>query len=205
MRISNCNIETGDDCIIVRANSASLKENKPCERVTVDNCNLRSYSCAVRIGWVNDGIIRDCTLSNLTIRDSVCGIGLKLPSCGPRDKSSDQGREATLVENMLFSNIVMDRIYARPVYVDISPEKVTRVEKVRNITFNNVMSRGLMKPVVSAPRPGIVSDITFTGCRFEIDSAGKSAYRNGGEVGFASCQRFEGREHGKNVENLIDR
>ncbi len=205
VRISNCDIETGDDCIIVRANSASLKENKPCERVTVVNCNLRSYSSAVRIGWMNDGVIRDCTFSNLTVRDSVCGVGLLLPCGGPREKMPDQGREATLVENLIFSNIVMDRIYARPVYVEISPKKATLVERVRNLKFHNIYSRGLMKPVVSAPRPGIVSDIAFTGCRFEIDPAGKSAYRNGGEVGFASCQRFEGREHGKNVENLTDK
>ena len=59
-----------------------------------------------------------------------------------------------------------------------------------------------MLPVVSAPRAGIVGDITFSNCRFEIDPAGKEAYRNGGEVGFAFCQRFKGREHGRNVENL---
>ncbi len=204
VRISNCDIETGDDCIVVRANSASLKENRPCERVAVANCNLRSYSSGIRIGWINDGVIRDCAFSNLTIRDSVCGIGLQLPSGGDREKTSDQGREATLVENLSFSNVVMDRIYARPVYVEITSNVATRVEAVRNLRFANVTSRGLMAPMVSAPRPGIVRDIFFSGCRFEIDPAGKKAYRNGGEVGFAFCQRFEGREHGKNVENLVD-
>lgn len=205
VRISNCDIETGDDSIVVRANSASLKENKPCERVSVANCNLRSYSSGVRIGWINDGVIRDCAFSNLTIRDSVCGIGLLLPYGGSREKTPDQGREATLVENLSFSNIVMDRIYARPVYVEITTNASTRVEAVRNLRFTNITSRGLMPPMVSAPRQGIVSDILFDGCRFEIDPAGKSAYRNGGEVGFASCQRFEGREHGRNVENMLEK
>ena len=202
VRISNCNIETGDDCIIVRANSASLKENKPCERVTVVNCNLRSYSCAIRIGWVNDGMMRDCTFSNLTVRDSVCGIGLLFPPGKSRELFHDQGRESSVVENMLFSNIVMDRIYARPIYVEITSNETTRVERIRNLKFQNVVSRGLMLPMVSAPRPGIVSDIFFSDCRFELDPAGKSAYRNGGEAGFASCQRFNDREHGRNVENL---
>ena len=202
VRISNCDIETGDDCIIVRANSASLKDNRPCERVAVANCNLRSYSSAIRVGWVNDGTIRDCTFSNLTIRDSVCGVGLLFPAGGSREEFADQGREATVVENLLFSNIVMDRICARPVYVEITPKETTRVERIRNLVFSNVVSRGLMLPVVSAPRAGIVSDITFSNCRFEIDPAGKEAYRNGGEVGFAFCQCFNGREHGRNVENL---
>ena len=35
VNISNCNIVTGDDCIVVRANNRSLAENKVCERVTV--------------------------------------------------------------------------------------------------------------------------------------------------------------------------
>lgn len=202
VRISNCNIETGDDCIIVRANSASLRENKPCERVVVANCTLRSYSAGVRIGWVNDGTIRDCTFSNLAIRDSVCGLGLLLPAAGPRDKEPDQGREATKVENLSFSNIVMDRIYARPIYVEITSNETTRVEKVRNLRFSNITARGLMHPIVSAPREGIVEDIFFSDCLFEIDPAGKSAYRNNGEVGFAWCQRFENRVPDANVKNV---
>ena len=202
VKISDCDIETGDDCIIVRANSASLKENKPCERVSVDNCRLRSYSSAVRVGWTNDGVMRDCTFSNLKVRDSVCGIAFFFPAGGDREKLSDQGREASVVENMIFSDIEMSGICARPVYVEISPHETTNVERIRNIRFKNVSSRGLMLPVVSAPRPGIVSDIFFENCRFEIDPAGKSAYRNGGDVGFARVQRFEGREHGRNVENM---
>ena len=203
VRVSNCNIETGDDSIIIRANSASLKENKPCERVTVVNCTLRSYSSGVRIGWLNDGVIRDCVFSNITIRDSVCGIGLLLPAWGPRSGTPDQGREATLVENLRFSNIVMDRICARPIYVHIDGSTNTLVKSVRNLFFDNIVSRGLMLPIVSAPRKGLVSNVFFRNCNFELDPAGKKAYRNDGNLGFASCQRFEDDEEGLNVENLV--
>ncbi len=202
VRISNCNIETGDDSIIVRANSASLKENKPCERVSVVNCNLRSYSSGIRIGWINDGVIRNCTFSNITIRDSVCGIGLLLPVSGPRETMPDQGRESTKVEDLMFSNIVMDRICARPVYIEITPDEATRVDSVRNIRFSQIYARGLMHPIISAPREGIVKDILFSDCRFDIDPAGKASYRNEGNVGFAWCQRFADRVPDKNVENI---
>ena len=200
--ITDCDIETGDDCIIVRANSASLAKNRPCERVSVSRCRLRSYSSAVRIGRVNDGVIRNCTFSDLKIRDSVCGIGLLFPQGGPRETCPDQGREATVVENMSFSNIEMERICARPIYVEITPDETTRVERIRNLRFSNVASIGLMLPMISAPRPGIVGDIFFEDCRFELDPAGNAAYRNNGEIGFASCQRFEGREHGANVAKM---
>ncbi len=59
-----------------------------------------------------------------------------------------------------------------------------------------------MHPVVSAPREGVVSDITFSNCRFEIDPAGTNAYRNGGIVGFAVYQQFNNCKHGDNVANL---
>ena len=201
--VSNCNIETGDDSIVIRANSASLRENKPCERVVVANCTLRSFSSGVRIGWINDGVIRDCVFSNIAIRDSVCGIGLLLPEWKPRSELSDQGREATLVENLRFANIVMDRMCARPVYVHIDPSTNTLVKSVRNLYFDGIVSRGLMLPTVSAPRKGIVSNVLFRNCRFELDPAGKAAYRNGGDLGFAFCQRFEDDVNGQNVENLV--
>ena len=41
VEIVRCRIETGDDSIIVRANSASLRENRVCERVHVADCKLR--------------------------------------------------------------------------------------------------------------------------------------------------------------------
>ena len=65
--ISDCIIETGDDSLVVRANSRSLKEDKPCERVVVNNCSLRSWSAGIRIGWTNDGVIRDCSFSNIVM------------------------------------------------------------------------------------------------------------------------------------------
>ena len=202
VRISDCDIETGDDCIVVRANSASLKENKPCERVSVSRCRLRSYSSAIRVGWLNDGVIRDCTFSDLKVADSVCGVGMLFPAAEPRETMSDQGREATVVENLTFSDMQMDRICARPVYVHMEADESTRVKRIRNLRFSNVVARGLMLPVISAPRPGIVGDIAFENCRFEIDPAGKSAYRNGGDVGFAFCQRFESDRHGANVTGM---
>ena len=40
--VSDCQIETGDDCIVLRANSRSLKDNKTLERAVISNCVLRS-------------------------------------------------------------------------------------------------------------------------------------------------------------------
>lgn len=165
VRISRCKIECGDDAIVLRANSRSLKENKACERVRVNDCELRSWSSAVRIGWVNDGVIRDCRLRKLRIHDSSNGIGCYLPLFKYVVGSNDYGREATLVENMSFEDIVMDGIYGNPVYFKVpenDPE--VRLEGFRNIVFSRVKSRALCPPYV---REQDSSEIIFKDCSFE--------------------------------------
>ena len=115
--ISNCDITCGDDSIIVRANNASLAENKVCEKVCVTNCNLTSYSGGIRIGWKNDGVIRNCTFSNIVMTDTSVGIDITLPHFifdPERLYTADMGREETLIENLSFNNIIMDNVYAEP-------------------------------------------------------------------------------------------
>ena len=65
--ISDCLIDTGDDCIAIRGNDAKLK-NRPhaCEHITITNCVLGSASCTFRLG-VGKGIVRHVRVSNICI------------------------------------------------------------------------------------------------------------------------------------------
>ena len=74
VRVSDCDIETSDDSLCLRADGKRLL-HAPCETafVTVTNCTLSSCCEAFRIG-VGDGPIHDCTISNCVIRDSCRGI-----------------------------------------------------------------------------------------------------------------------------------
>ncbi len=68
--ISNCRIDTSDDCITLRASAAhKLSNPQDCEWVTVTNCNLSSSCNAIRLG-VGEGNIHDAVFSNLTISDA---------------------------------------------------------------------------------------------------------------------------------------
>ena len=103
--VSDCRIRTGDDCIVVRAANRSLAERKICERVFVKNCALTSHTNGVRLGWVGDGHIRNCTFENLTVDQTRTGITAYLPpvsvafsdntpeTCG-KSGGSHGGREA---------------------------------------------------------------------------------------------------------------
>ena len=167
--ISNCRVSVGDDAIIVRANSRSLHERKPSERVTVANCQLRAYSNGIRLGWCRDGVIRDCTFSNIVIHDSTRGINMWLLAEDPAwipGSGTDYGVERTLIENIVFSGIVMDRIHTYPITVVVDEPSENSCEAVRNVTFANVTARsyGLPEFIGSTMHP--LENFMFNGCRF---------------------------------------
>ena len=163
--ISNCRVTVGDDAIIVRANSRSLHECKPSERVTVVNCQLRAYSNAIRLGWCRDGVMRDCTFSNITIHDSTRGINMWLLNKDGGSRT-DYGVEKTLIENIVFNGIVMDRIHTFPITVVVAEPSDESCEAVRNVTFANVTARSYALPefVGSVTHP--LENFAFNGCRF---------------------------------------
>lgn len=164
--VSDCQISCGDDCIIVRANNLSLKGNKVCEKVTVTNCTLTSHSGGIRIGWIKDGIIRNCTFSNLVMTDTTVGISVYLPGRG-EPRWADEGREHTCIENLSFSNIIMDRAYSYPVYVYIEDCEETWCSAIRNLYFDNLHARGFELPYIKGRKDCKIYGIHFSNCSFE--------------------------------------
>ena len=162
--VRNCDIECGDDAIVMRANNVSLPVNRVCERMVVSNCVLRSYANGIRIGWINDGVIRNGLFRDIRIRKSTNGIGLVLP---PPFTPSDVGREATRFENLTFENIEMDDIYIRPVVCTIDSGEATRFDAFENIVFRNVHARGLKLPSVQAPSFKKPAPFIYENCSFE--------------------------------------
>ena len=72
--VSDCIIDTGDDCITLRADLQQLKnQDRPCEDVVVTNCIPKTCCNAIRVG-VGSGIIRKAVLGNLVIRETRTGI-----------------------------------------------------------------------------------------------------------------------------------
>ena len=162
--ISDCDIECGDDALIIRANSRSLKENKPCERVHVRDCRVRSWASGIRVAWRCDGVIRDCSFRRIKMRDTVNGIDIVMPRVLD---PYDYGREATQIENILFEDIEMDGLYAHPLDVKVegNPE-TTRVDFVRNITLRRVKATGLELPNIIGRKDAPIRDFLFEDCSF---------------------------------------
>ena len=171
VNISNCDITCGDDCLVLRANNASLPENKVCEKVTVTNCNLTSYSGGIRIGWRQCGTIRNCSFSNIVMTDTTVGVDINIPhfTLDPTKMYTiDCGREATLIENISFENIIMDNVYAEPVKIIVNDNPETMVAGIRNLYFSNIRARGPRGIRLKGRAENHLDNIRFSNCTFEV-------------------------------------
>ncbi len=69
VRISDCYIESGDDCICLK-NRREYEEFGRCENITVSNCTMTSRSCAIKMGSENMDTIRQVVFNNCIIKNS---------------------------------------------------------------------------------------------------------------------------------------
>ena len=93
--VSDCIIETGDDCITFRCAGGRLKQQRPCEFITVTGCVLSCEACAFRVG-VGTGIIRHVRVSGITIKRAGTAI---------QYATSYSGKGRADIEDVNFSDI----------------------------------------------------------------------------------------------------
>lgn len=99
VRISDCIIDVGDDCIAIKSGTEDTPDKRPCENITITNCNMLHGHGGVVIGSEMSGGIRNIAISNCVFQDTDRGIRLKT-----------RRRRGSAMENMVFENIVMDRV-----------------------------------------------------------------------------------------------
>lgn len=164
VRISDCHIEAGDDCIVLK-NRAEYPELGPSENIVITNCTLISTSCAVKIGTESIDDFRAIVVSNCVIRGSHRGLGIQL-----RDRGD--------VEDVLFANCVIETRHfhedwwggAEPIHVTAFPRRAgAPVGTVRRVRFRDIHCRGESGAVIASHEPGHLEDITLDGVRLEVD------------------------------------
>ncbi len=177
VRISNCHITSGDDCICLK-NRREWEEYGPCHDITVTNCTMTSRSCAVKIGSENMDSIYNVTIDNCVITRSNRGLGI-------------QNRDEGTVTDVVFSNILMDLHLwsdvwwgkAEPIYVTSYPradgnhkdanwrfpkgETKGRCGEVARIYFNNIFATSENGCFVGGDEVGKVHDIYFNNVRLK--------------------------------------
>lgn len=169
VRISNCHITSGDDCICLK-NRREFDQYGPCRDITVTNCTMTSRSCAIKLGSENMDSICNVSFDNCVITASNRGLGI-------------QNRDEGTVTDISFSNIIMDlRLWsdvwwgkAEPIYVTSYPradgdnkdanwrfpkgETHGRCGRVSRIFFTNIFATSENGCFIGCDEPGKVSDV----------------------------------------------
>jgi len=82
VRISNCDINSGDDAIVLKATAP-----KDCERITINNCILRSRCNAFKLGTESTGGFRDILVNNCVIYDTrLAALALEMVDGGTAER-----------------------------------------------------------------------------------------------------------------------
>lgn len=198
VRIENCDLTCGDDCLIFRANNVALAKNYVCSDIEVENCRLTSYSSAIRFAWARCGTIKNVSIKNVKIYDSINGITMWL--CGTYDlrrRTSDTGRENTHIENIAFENVNMEKVVLFPINIHCTDEPESQMDAITNITFKNVKATALQLPRIIGKSDNYVKNVHFEDCEFikeKIDD---------GYPSFVKQEEIDNQITGiKNVENL---
>lgn len=99
VRISNCHIDVGDDCIAIKAGTEDTERRVPCENIAISNCTMVHGHGGIVIGSEMSGSVRNVVVTNCIFRGTDRGIRLK----------SRRGRGG-IVEDIRISNIVMEDV-----------------------------------------------------------------------------------------------
>ncbi len=198
INITNCHIESGDDCICLK-NRREYAEFGPCKDITISGCTLVSTSCAVKIGSENMDEISRVIITNCIIKDSNRGIGI-------------QHRDEGSVSNIIVSNVVIEcRLFsdvwwgkAEPIYITAFPRSVKnhkdglwrlpsgevkgKVGQVKNITFSNIRCKSENGIFIAAESRDKIDNIRFQVVDIEIDKFTRY------EGGIYDCRPCAGRE-----------
>ena len=164
VRIANCHIEAGDDCIVAK-NTRDYVQYGPTENITVTGCTLASSSCAIKIGTESHSDFRRLIFENCVIYDSNRGLGIQL---------RDQGN----VEDVLFANITIETHLhgpswwgkAEPIYVTAIPRTAdTQLGTIRNVRFSNIICKSENSLFIHGWHEGHIEHVTLDNVQLTCD------------------------------------
>jgi len=164
VRISDCDISSGDDAIVLKSTSA-----RPCRDVVITNCVLSTACNALKMGTESNGGFENIAISNCSIYDTrLAGIALEIVDGG-------------LLDRVNISNITMNNVSC-PIFVRLGNRarpfkegmEKPGIGRLRNVLISNVQASGANKvgcSITGSPgRP--VENITLDHILIEFTGGG---------------------------------
>ena len=180
VRISNCNIYSGDDAIVLKATS-----DRPCKNVVVTNCVISSHCNAFKLGTESNGGFMNITFNNSVIHNTrLSGIALEMVDGGQLQRVSINNIALEKCGAAIFirlGNRARPFISKGPggsqgtwVRNEKEPLVLPGMGKLQDIMISNIQATGIDK--VGCSITGIpdhpVKDITLKNIRIEYTGGG---------------------------------
>ena len=165
--ISDCNISSGDDAIVLKSTSARV-----CRDVTVSNCIVSSRCNGLKMGTESNGGFKNIVMTGCAIYDTrLAGVALEIVDGGTMDR-------------VVVSNITMDKIGA-PIFLRLGNRARSYKEDMekpgigamRNITISNIEATGANPTgcAISGLPEAKIENVTMSNLRFSFDGGGTKA------------------------------
>jgi polygalacturonase len=167
VRIANCDIQSGDDAIVLKSTL-----NRPCKNVVVANCVLSSRCNAFKLGTESNGGFENIVVNNCAIYDTrLAGIALEVVDGGTLDRVN-------------ISNVAMDNVRcpifirlgnrARPFGTNAPPPGMGTL---RNVSLSDIQASGA--DPTGCPISGLpghpVENLTLSNIRISFAGGGEKS------------------------------
>jgi hypothetical protein len=179
VRIANCHITAGDDCICLKTHGGI-----PCEDIVVTNCTTESVATAIKLGTGADGDYRNITISNCAVRNSTVGVGFFVKDGGTI--------ESVVVSNLAIENlrdpdlVNSERLrnMSYPLFMDIEKRHDgSRVGAIRNVTFSNIQIRSNNGILMQGMRESVLENLLLHNISLRVtqpfDYSGRAKHAGG--------------------------
>jgi polygalacturonase len=168
VRISDCLMDVGDDCITIKSgrDADGRRVGKPAENYSIVNCTLL-HGHGLSIGSEMSGGVKNIAVDNCVFDGTDNGIRIK----------STRGRggviEDVRISNLVMRNIRQEAIVLTTFYRKSDPEPVSeRTPIFRNIHFSGITGAGAVTCEVTGLAEMPIENVTFT----DIQLTGKTGF-----------------------------
>lgn len=170
--VSDCIMDTEDDCISVRSMQELYSTSSVCENITVTNCVLNTSCQGIRIGCPGDGEIKNCVFNNIVINGRN-GIIIQ----HPKEYFLREGSTGNAdIHHIMFSNITID-CNIMPIWLYV--EEGIKLKRISDITFSNIrVSRSSYPLTIEGSTETIIRNITFNNIEIESSAENTIICRN---------------------------
>jgi polygalacturonase len=162
--ISDCNIDSGDDAIVLKSTSARF-----CRDVVVTNCVVRSRCNGLKMGTESNGGFQNIVLTGCAIYDTrLAGIALEIVDGGTMDR-------------VVVSNITMNKIGA-PIFLRLGNRarpfkkdmETPGIGILGNVTISNIEATGANATgcAISGLPEAKIENVTLSNVRLSFAGGG---------------------------------